>query len=142
MAFDLFVSYPRRDDMQTRVTGLKEEIERAFLAANGRPLEVFFDTSTIEGIVDWRLKIQRSLRDSRLFFAIVSPNYLRSPWCRAEWEDYARYEAMPQCLGEGTAPVIFIAIARSTDQAHDVATAAWVKEIESVSALIRWYPQW
>ncbi len=130
MAFDLFISYPRRDDKQARVTELKEEIERTFLAAHGRPLEVFFDTRTIQGMDDWRLKIQRSLRDSHLFMAIVSPNYLRSTWCRAEWEDYVRYEAMRQCLGEGIAPVIFLAFPGSTDPAHDAATASLVAEIE------------
>ena len=38
---------------------------------------------------DWRQKIQRSLRDS--------PNYLASPYCRWEWEDYVRYETRRQC---------------------------------------------
>ena len=44
-------------------------------------------------------------RESHLFLAILFPNYLASPYCRWEWEDYVRYEAMRQCLGEGVAPV-------------------------------------
>jgi len=74
---------------------------------------------------DWRQKIQRSLRDSHLFLAVLSPSYLASPYCRWEWEDYVRYEAMRQCLGEGVAPVFFITLPDVSDPLTDREIARW-----------------
>jgi hypothetical protein len=42
-------------------------------------------------------------------------DYLASPYCRWEWEDYVRYEAMRQCLGEGVAPVFFVTLPDAAD---------------------------
>lgn len=79
---------------------------------------------------DWRQKIQRSLRDSQLFLAVLSPNYLKSPYCRWEWEDYVRYEAMRQCLSEGVAPVFFVTLPDAADLKTDQALARWIDEIQ------------
>src|SRR5207247_10871602 len=83
---------------------------------------------------DWRQKIQRSLRDSQVFLAVLSPHYLASPiaspYCRWEWEDYVRYEAMRQTPGEGIAPVIFVTLPEATDPKSDQALARWIDEIQ------------
>ena len=94
MPYDLFISYSRRDNENGQVAALKAQIETSFRAFAGRDLRIFFDTGEIQGMDDWRHKIQRSLRDSQLFLAVLSPPYLSSPYCRWEWEDYVRYEAM------------------------------------------------
>src|SRR6516165_6486519 len=101
MPNDLFISYSRPDNERGQVAALDEQIKTSFRAFAGRELTVFFDGQEIQGMDDWRHKIQRSLRDSHLFLAVLSPNYLASIYCRWEWEDYVRYEAMRQCLGEG-----------------------------------------
>ncbi len=120
MPYDLFISYSRRDNERGQVAAFKTGIESTFRSFAGHDLTVFFDVHDIQGMDDWRQKIQQSLRDSHLFLAVLSPNYLSSPYCRWEWEDYVRYEAMRQCLGEGVAPVFFVTlpdVAEKTDQA-------------------------
>jgi len=99
MPHGLFISYSRRDNERGRVAALKTYIESTFRAFAGRDLQVFFDVRNIQGMDDWRQKIQHSLRESHLFLAVLSPNYLGSPYCRWEWEDYVRYEAMDDKRG-------------------------------------------
>jgi len=130
MPYDLFISYARRDNARGQVTALKAQIESSFRAFAGRELRVFFDTHEIAGMDDWRQKIQRSLRDSQVFLAVLSPNYLASPYCRWEWEDYVRYEAMRQCLGEGVAPVFFVTLPDAADPKTDQALARWIDQIQ------------
>ena len=116
MPHDLFISYSRCDNERGQVAALKAQIESSFHAFAGRDLRVFFDTHEIVGMDDWRQKIQRSLRESQVFLAVLSPNYLASPYCRGEWEDYVRYEAMRQCPGEGVAPVFFGTVCLRTER--------------------------
>jgi tetratricopeptide (TPR) repeat protein len=129
MSYDLFISYSRRDNERGQVAALAEQVKTAFRAFAGRELPVFFDVREIHGMDDWRQKIQRSLRDSHLFLAVLSPNYLASPYCRWEWEDYVRYEAMRQCLGEGVAPVFFVTLPDAADPLTDRAVKDWLDEI-------------
>jgi len=130
MPFDLFISYSRRDNERGQVTALKAQIEASFSAFAGRDLRVFFDTHEIAGMDDWRQKIQRSLRDSQVFLAVLSPRYVASPYCHWEWEDYVRYEAMRQCLGEVVAPVFFVTLPAAADPKTDQAIARWIDEIQ------------
>jgi tetratricopeptide (TPR) repeat protein len=130
MTYDLFISYARRDNERGQVVALAEQMQTSFRAFAGRELRIFFDTQEIRGMDDWRQKIQRSLRDSHLFLAVLSPNYLTSPYCRWEWEDYVRYEAMRQCLGEGVAPVFFVTLPDATAPQTHPAVARWVGEIQ------------
>ena len=132
MTYDIFFSYSRRDNERGQVTALKAQIETSFHSFAGRKLNVFLDThpeNGIKGMDDWRQKIQRCLRESHLFLAVLSPNYLASPYCRWEWEDYVRYEAMRQCLGEGVAPVFFVTLPDAGTQQADQAIARWIDEI-------------
>jgi tetratricopeptide (TPR) repeat protein len=109
---------------------LIDRISRDFESFAGRPLRVFFDENKINGMDDWRQTIQQSLRESRLFLAALSPSYLASPYCRWEWEDYVRYEAMRQCLGEGVAPVFFVTLPDAADANTDQVIAGWIREIQ------------
>jgi tetratricopeptide (TPR) repeat protein len=130
LSYDLFISYSRRDNDNGRVSQLLDRISSDFESFVGRPLKAFLDKNEIHGMDDWRQKIQQSLRESHLFLAVLSPNYLVSPNCRWEWEDYVRYEAMRQCLGEGVAPVFFDTLPDSTDPKTDKALARWLNEIQ------------
>ena len=129
MSYDLFISYSRRDNDQGQVTQLRAQIESSFRAFAGRQIRFFFDTQEIQGMDDWRQKIQRSLRESNLFLAVLSPNYIASPYCRWEWEDYVRYEAMRQCLCEGVAPVFFVTLPDAATTQTDPAMVRWIDEI-------------
>jgi hypothetical protein len=76
MPYDLFISYSRCDNERGQVAALKAQIESSFRTFAGRDLRVFFDTHEIAGMDDWRQKIQRSLRDSQVFLAVLSPKSL------------------------------------------------------------------
>jgi tetratricopeptide (TPR) repeat protein len=134
MPYDLFVSYSRRDNRLARVTQLVDRIKVDFFSFAGRRLEVFLDLNDIQGMDDWQQKIRQSLRESQLFLAVLSPNYLASPYCRWEWEDYVRYEAMRQCLSRGIAPVYFASLPDATARKSDQALARWIDEIEKRQA--------
>jgi Tfp pilus assembly protein PilF len=128
-AYDIYVSYARWDNERGQVAALVEQIRNDFRASAARDLRVFFDLSEIQGMDDWRLKYQRGLRDSNIFLAILSPHYLASPYCRWEWDNYVRYEAMRQHLGEGIAPVLFVTLPDAAHAETDQAIARWIDEI-------------
>jgi hypothetical protein len=100
MPYDLFISYSRRDNERGQVTALKAQIESAFRAFAGRDLRVFFDTHEIAGTDDWRQKIQRSLRDSQVFLAVLSRNYLASPAVRLASTNTLNFELTEHYVGD------------------------------------------
>jgi hypothetical protein len=108
MAYDLFISYLHSDNHRGQVRELRDAIATDFQQFAGRSLRVFFDEQDIPGMADWERRIAQGLRESRLFLALLSPGYFASGYCRREWEEYIRYEAMRQCLGEGVAPIYFV----------------------------------
>jgi len=52
MPYDLFISYSRRDNQQSRITELKEQIEADYREFSGEELNCFFDVSEINAMVD------------------------------------------------------------------------------------------
>jgi hypothetical protein len=129
MPYDVFISYSRRDNERGQVAALVEQIKSAYRTFAGRELSIFFDKGEIKGMDDWRQKIQRSLRESHLFLAVLSPSYLASPYCRWDWDYFVRYEAIVQCLGEGVAPVYFVTLPNAADPLTDRDIARWLDEI-------------
>jgi hypothetical protein len=125
---DIFISYSRLDNKEGQVDALCKHLEASYKEFSGRTLRYFLDSSTINGMDDWRNKVQEHLRDSRLFLAILSPNYIKSEYCRWEWEDFVRYEAMRQCLGDGVAPVFFLKLEEATSSTES-SIASWIQEI-------------
>ena len=57
-------------------------------AVTGRELKTFFDTKAIEEGEQWKTLLGQGLRDSRLFLAFLSNNYLKSPVCKWDWQHY------------------------------------------------------
>ncbi|MBL8829655.1 MAG: tetratricopeptide repeat protein [Planctomycetaceae bacterium] len=129
MPFDLFISYAHRDNARGQVRELHDAISANFQKFAGRNLTVFFDEHDIPSMADWEKRIAQGLRESRLFLAVLSPNYFASAYCRREWEEYVRYEAMRQCLGEGVAPVYFIELPGLDGSGVEQSIAAAVDEM-------------
>jgi len=125
MPYDLFISYAHRDNPRGQISELRDAISQDFQKFAGRNLTVFFDERDILSMADWEKHIAQGLSESRLFVAVLSPNYLASTYCRREWEEYVRYEAMRQCLGEGIAPIYFIELPGMDGPgvAHNIAAA-------------------
>ena len=128
-AYDVFVSYAHRDNPQGQVRELRDAIVENFQLFAGRELSVFFDEQAIPSMSAWEQRIAEGLRESRLFLAVLSPNYFESPYCQRELEEYVRYEAMRHCLGDGVAPVYFIELPGRDAEAEENNTATRVKAL-------------
>lgn len=126
--YDLFVSYSRRDNAQGRVTALVGKISRDFESFAGRPLRPLFDVSEIGGMDDWRHRILRGLRESRLLIAILSPTYLKSPYCEWEFNDYVNHEISRGLVGDGIAPIYFVEVDWK-EKRSEQQIAKWVEEL-------------
>ncbi|PZO52101.1 MAG: hypothetical protein DCF16_10150, partial [Alphaproteobacteria bacterium] len=96
--FDIFLSYARKDNVPSAAggEGWVTAFHRRLCAQHeryaGRPLRVFFDKDDIASDEDWERRIYQGLRSSSLFVAFLSPNYLASPVCKREWDEYLRLE--------------------------------------------------
>ncbi|MCB9952069.1 MAG: TIR domain-containing protein [Planctomycetaceae bacterium] len=111
----LFLSYARKDNEhpvndagEGWVTAFDRELRERHKAYSGRELNIFFDTDAIDPGVDWRRRLSQGLRQSRLLLAFLSPNYITSPNCLWEWEEYLRYEHSSARGDDGLTPIFFI----------------------------------
>jgi TIR domain len=129
MPYDLFISYAHKDNSREQVRELRDAILEDFHKFAGRELNIFFDADEIRSMADWEDRIGLGLRESRLFLAVLSPNYFASAYCRRECEEYIRYEAMRQCLGEGVAPVYFVELPGLDGPGVEQSIAAAVDEM-------------
>ncbi len=100
--YDLFVSYSREDNREVTVEtgGVRRGWVDAFVAHlrsvhadfTGETLEVFFDQHSIPDDALWANQLRAGVRDSILFLAFLSPRFLASKYCRAEWIEYLRFQ--------------------------------------------------
>jgi hypothetical protein len=129
MPYDLFISYSRRDNDIGRISEFVDRIKRNFSKFNARDLNVFFDRQEIHGMEDWKHKILRGLRESRLLLACLSPSYLKSQYCEWELVEYFKFEIGYLYGFSGVAPVYFVEVPGWTDAKFDQNCAAWISEL-------------
>jgi len=129
MSYDLFISYSRHDNEQSRVTELVERIKQNFAPFAKRELMTFFDQQAIDGMQDWRQRILQGLRESRLLLACLSPAYLQSDYCEWEFVEYLKYEIGHLYGFNGVAPIYFVVVTGWDDKDFDKRCAAWVAEL-------------
>jgi len=87
----VFFSYARTDNGEENnhfVSRFHDLLLKEHQAVTGRELKTFFDTQAIGEGEHWKTRLGQGLRDSRLFLAFLSDNYLNSEVCRWEWEHY------------------------------------------------------
>lgn len=78
---------------------------------------------------DWRQKILTGLRESKLMLACLSPAYMKSDYCKWEYEEYVKHEIGKSFLGEGIAPIYFVEIPRWEDKDFDSQCENWISEL-------------
>jgi len=113
MTFHLFLSYARVDNQakpggEGWVTAFANELQRRHRAYTTRDLRIFFDVEAIDHGVDWKRRLGEGLRQSSLFLAFLSPNYLTGENCLWEWEEYLRREHGMARGDDGLTPVFFV----------------------------------
>ena len=142
----VFFSYARADNGEYNnhfVTRFHDLLCKEHQAVTGRELKTFFDTKAIEEGEHWKTRLGQGLRDSRLFLAFLSDNYLKSPVCKWEWEHYLLTEHTAARGEDGVVPMYFIPIdelGRATEEQLE----EWVDEIkqrnlEAYCQLQPWY---
>ncbi len=91
--FDVFLSYSRKDPVLPWVRYFFKPLLEAWLRESmpEEPL-IFRDEDSLETGTSWPLALQQGLHRSKVFVAVLSPSYFRSPWCRAEWKSFRQRE--------------------------------------------------
>ena len=107
-AWDLFISYRHRDEVDEAVAIIQEELVSEFREKFGHNLKIFLDKSDIRGFDDWMVRCYRALRSSHFFLACVSPNYLDSEACRWEWEEWQKRELESGHIGSAAVGIWFV----------------------------------
>jgi tetratricopeptide (TPR) repeat protein len=138
--FDVFLSYARADDAGGWVSGLRDAIYADFREFSSEPFRIFFDTTEIHSREEWELRLRQGLRTSRVLLVCLSPNYLRSEYCRWEWEEFSRLAARRIGGGDPVTGVYFVEL--GGDEDYEAQVAAWRHQVERVQLeqLQPWFP--
>ena len=130
--YHVFFSYARADDGEDNnhfITRFHDLLCKEHEAVTGRELKTFFDTKAIEEGEHWKTRLGQGLRDSRLFLAFLSDNYLKSPVCKWEWEHYLLTEHTAARGEDGVVPLYFIPI-DELGRATEEQLKEWIDEIK------------
>lgn len=78
----IFWSYARRDDKPLKkVSKLRKIFKYVLSQARGEDCEIYIDTISLNWGVEWRKEIERLIKESDGFVAIVTPSYFNSRRC-------------------------------------------------------------
>jgi tetratricopeptide (TPR) repeat protein len=138
--YDVFISYSRADNKDGWVSGLRDAIYEDFREFSSEPFRIFFDTTEIASRQDWELGPRQGLVTSRVLLVCLSPNYLRSFYCRWEWEEFAWVQAHRIGGGDAVTGVYFVELG-AADQ-YEAVIAPWRQQIERAQfeQLQPWFP--
>jgi hypothetical protein len=140
VGWDLFISYARADNTDGWVTALRDAIYEDFRTFSAEQFRIFLDTDEIRSRQDWDLRLSEGLRTARVLLVCLSPNYLRSKYCRWEWEEFARIQARRIGGGDAVTGVYFVELGGDEGYAEEV--AAWRQDILriQIEQLQPWFP--
>lgn len=83
--YDIFLSYCRRPPVGDWVRHHFYPLLKDWLPqVMPREPQIFIDLEGIETGSQWPLQLKNALKTSRCLLSVCSPDYFRSPWCRAE----------------------------------------------------------
>ena len=85
MNYDVFVSYAHADNDGAWIDIFASSLVSTYQKLTGGAPSVFLDKESLITSDVWERKIKGALTRSTLLLAVVSPSYVRSPWCRKEW---------------------------------------------------------
>lgn len=71
---------------------LRVNLEHDLLTVTGLPIKLWQDVDEIKWGQEWKKAIDKGLSDAAFFIPVVTPGYLYSDVCRAEFEKFAEYE--------------------------------------------------
>ena len=141
---DVFLSYSRLDDKPIGgaevgwVTAFSEQIVKRHQAYSGRALKVFLDGKDIDDNDDWRGRLKTAMRESKIFLAFLSQNYIASKNCRWEWVEYLRHEHSLARGNDGIAPIFFTTIPGMPGSENDPEAIRLRKQFQGDQEIAGW----
>lgn len=86
--FDIFLSYKRGQQHGTWVNEILWPLLAPYIedAVGGRDIRIFKDDREILSGSEWEKSIMKSLLNSRIMVAVLSPKYFNSEWCIREFQ--------------------------------------------------------
>jgi hypothetical protein len=128
----VFFSYARKDNGEDNnhfIIRFHDLLRKDHKAVTGRVLKTFTDTEAIDSGERWKTRLGQGLRDSRLFLAFLSDNYLKSEVCHWAWEHYLLTEHTAARGEDGVVPLYFIPIDELGRESEEQ-LAEWIEEIK------------
>jgi len=112
-----FWSYTHDDDKseEGRIKQLLERIQAEYEIRTGEKLVVFYDKEDILWGEELKQAIEEELNSVLFFIAIVTPRYLRSTVCRAEFNQVAQ-RAQELGLGSIILPIHYVDVPELSDE--------------------------
>jgi hypothetical protein len=80
---DIFISYSRSDAREW-IQAFEQSLREQLVDILGPEVVIWQDIKEIRLGDDFTAELQEAIRNSAAFIALISPNYLRSAWCRDE----------------------------------------------------------
>jgi hypothetical protein len=87
--FEIFCSYARSDNDDRWVEHFANRLAGTYRRLTGLAPDVFLDRESLITADIWQAKIRLALDASQVLIAVVSPSFVRSEWCRREWDAFA-----------------------------------------------------
>ncbi|MGH3873502.1 MAG: toll/interleukin-1 receptor domain-containing protein [Pseudonocardiaceae bacterium] len=89
----VFISYAQVDNKATygRIADFVSSVKGLYESMTGDQVGLFMDTESIEPGDVWLDRIRLAISSSAVLLAFVSPAYLRSAYCNAEYREFASF---------------------------------------------------
>ena len=120
--YDYFISYAHADNQsEDSQSGFVDEFVNKLRNSPehqqmfGEKVNVFFDKTEIHSMSDWDNNIRSNLASSRFLIVLLSPGYFHSEYCAREFDWWMQHEMHRRVLGEGTAPILIVDVAKIYD---------------------------
>jgi F-box protein 11 len=82
------MSYVHSDDVDERLTELRERLSKETHIQTGEPFEIFQDRNAILWGQNWKERIDESIDEVTFLIPIITPSFFNSPSCREELERF------------------------------------------------------
>lgn len=125
MACDIFLSYTRLKDFRGTVADFVAHLQRETQKKTGRiDLRVFLDTQYLPPGAEWSTSIDTELAGARMLLILLSPTWIRSPWCRRE---FTTFSAQSRTLGlvRPVVPVLWDDVSIDDCETDEERTVLW-----------------
>jgi hypothetical protein len=119
MPDDVFLSYTHVKDEYKAVSLFRKHLETELRKKTGNvTLTLFQDKDGIRGGDNWEERLRSELKSARVLLILVSPTWLKSDWCRREYEIYR--DASPSGAPRPIVPILWDSVEESDLATHEL----------------------